>query len=254
MVQTEEVHRDIKKEYPEVDMARTLFVQGDFSRAAETYAKVLTEMSATEEETSLKHAVIYLEYANALIFSNDKVILNPELEEDQKYLEDLEIAWEVLEIAKAVFKEHQLDQERLKAHLLLSSIAEESHQYEESRVDLKEARQIVEGLPEEQQDPRSYAEILFKLAMVEDVLGNKEAAKQLLAQVIEVLRKGPAHESTDELIQEVQDRLAEIDNPEEYKVELKQTRAAIDPNEPVQRITVKKSGQPPSSRSSSLPK
>ena len=95
---------EIKREYPGLNEARTFMVQRDFVHAADAYARLLECMAEKEADNSVKMAVVYLEYANALIMSSDKVVLDPNIEEDRQYIEDLEIAWEVLEVAKGTFK------------------------------------------------------------------------------------------------------------------------------------------------------
>ncbi|OAG31248.1 hypothetical protein NEDG_01661 [Nematocida displodere] len=234
---TEKIVEEIKAAYPELDTARTLQVQRDFVRASEAYATLLSKMAQNEPENSLKLALVYLEYANALLMSNDNIVVNPEVKEDLEYLEDLEIAWEVLEIAKNTFVAHSLVQEQIKAHLLLSDIAQESSNYPTSKEDLTEALALSK---KEFGDTRETAEIAFKLAVVEEALENKQEAMHLLDGVIAALKKLPRDSDTEELIQEVAERRSEVERPERRTLHPKPApspAAALDPSQPVKRIT-----------------
>ncbi|KAI5190604.1 hypothetical protein NECID01_1045 [Nematocida sp. AWRm77] len=252
MVRTEEMLEGIKEKYPILRKARALFVQRDYERAIEIYAEVLEKMAEEEPDTGLMHSFIYLEYAKALIMSNDKIVINPKLEEDQEFLEDLEIAWEVLEIARTTFQEHGMEKEQLRVHLLLSEISEETNNYASMKTDLEEALKLSQ---KHEPESRDTAQILFKLALVEDVLGDKPKAKALMEEVVVILQKHSSKDAPEieELVQEVQDRIAEIDNPEEYKVELKKPHLSVHPDEPVQRISIKKAPKPSEQESTAPP-
>jgi len=215
----EQVIGEIKKEYPDLEKARALCVQGDFLRAAEQYTNLLNEMASNEKEDSLKLAAVYIEYARALMLSNDRLVINPDVPEDMAYLDDLEIAWEVLEISKGVFKKNGMKDEEIEVHLLLSDISQESNNHTESKVDLEEALKLSEELSGES---TRTAEIAFRLAVVEEALGRTGEAKALMGRVLEIIKKQPQGVGADDLVAEVQERVAAMENPDKYRVEIKQ--------------------------------
>lgn len=229
---------EVQNEYTEIQRARVLMVQSDFSRASEIYANVLSQMAEKEAEDSLKMSVVYLEYAKCLIMSNDKLVINPEIEEDNEYLDDLGIAWELLEIAKSVFKKHNFIDELINVHLLLSDISQESNNFTDSLEDLLEVLRLIR-----QKDSKSerLPNILLQTALMYEALNKKEEAISMLESIIEILSKEEGEDARG-IISEVQEKINEIKNPEKYKLDLKQQIAPkkIDITQPIQKIQTSK--------------
>ncbi|KAI5190425.1 hypothetical protein NEMIN01_1049 [Nematocida minor] len=234
---------EIQNEYAEIQKARLLMVQSDFARASEIYADILSSMSAVEKEDSLKMSAVYLEYAKCLLLSNDKLVINPELEEDNDYLEDLGIAWELLEIAKSVFKKHNFQNELISVHLLLSDISQESNNFQDALEDLLEAFELIK-----KQDKSSdkLPDIALRIAFTYEALENKEKAVEMLESIIEMLTSSVQTKDTAEIIEEVRAKINEIKNPEKYKLSMKQEvqHTKIDLNQPVQKIKITKAAKP----------
>lgn len=229
---------EIKQEYPILNEARTFMVQGDFVHAADAYADLLELMAKKEKEDSVKMSVVYLEYANALILSSDKIVLNPEVEDDRQYIEDLEIAWEVLEIAKNVFAKNGMDKELFETHVLLSEIAHDTNNYALAKEDLLHAYKIIEKNSEEK---KKSADILIRIALLEKIQNNTEEAISFLSSAASILQALPESEEKKELIQECMQRMEEIKNPEKYKVDLKKFSSIVSKPEMIKRIQIKKS-------------
>ncbi|KAH9386844.1 uncharacterized protein NEMAJ01_1740 [Nematocida major] len=241
----ERVLEEIQTEYADIKQARALMVQSDFSRASEIYSQILAEMSAKEAEDSLKMCAVYLEYSKCLFLSNDKLVLNPEIEEDNEYLEDLGIAWEVLEIAKNTFRKSQFTEELIKVHILLSDIAQETNNFESALEDLTEAHALLKG---KSTDDSRLPDISFRIAIAHEELGNTEKAIEMLEQLLEILGKSSSIEGTAEIMEEVREKIDRIRNPEKYKLSLTKVQKVVEKDQPVQKIKLGKSGKAPSDK------
>ncbi|KAI5187214.1 hypothetical protein NEHOM01_2012 [Nematocida homosporus] len=238
----DQVRVELAKEYPEINRARMLSVQRDFARAAEAYAELLDEMAPREESSSLKMAAVYLEYARALILSNDKLVINPEIEEDQRYLEDLEIAWEVLEVAKQVFISHNVVNELLETYLLLAEMSQDANNLVAAREDFMGAYDLCLSAYGES---RQLAEISFRIAIVDEGLGETGKAITRLEELVQMLQRLPGDETIKELVQEVNLRIDEMKHPEKYKIDLKAEKTTtVDPSAPVTKVSTTKTPKP----------
>lgn len=235
----EKILLEVQEDYSEIMKARTLMVQNDFARASEIYSNVLSQMAEKEKEDGLKMSVVYLEYAKCLLLSNDSLVINPEIEEDNNYLEDLGIAWELLEIAKRAFTEHNLKEELINVHLLLSDISQETNNFVESLNDLLEIYRLIK---EDKEKERMIPDILLRIAFTYEALDQKEEAISTLNRIIEIMKETDGKDR-EEIISEVEEKIDALRNPEKYKLELKQKAPApkMDTTQPVQKIkTVKK--------------
>lgn len=242
----EKVLQEIHAEYSDLQKARILMVQNDYVRASEAYSTVLSVMAQREKEDSLKMCAVYLEYATCLLLSNDKLVINPNIEEDNEYLEDLAIAWELLEIAKNVFKQHNFTAECVKAHLLLSDISEETSNYKDALEDLQAALTLMR-----EKDPNSQKipDVLFRIATAYEALEEREMAISTLEEIITVLKKSEQTSQTLEIVEEVKEKIDRVKYPEKYTLELKKEQLPIDPTQPVQKIKLgKKESQKTSSQ------
>lgn len=214
-----------------------LLVQSNYEGAADVYSELLQEMSEKEGENSPKLALVYLEYASALIYSGDKLVLNPALEEDIPHIEDLEIAWEVLEIAKGIFAAHEMHAEQIQALLFLADLSLENNSIIDARNDITQALTISETL---NGPSRETAQILFRLAVVEESAGNTEKAVELLDKVLSILKSLPSSE-TEELIGEVEERKRVITHPNEYKIQTQiRPHTPLVSEQPVKKLTIKR--------------
>ncbi|OAG30053.1 hypothetical protein NEIG_01086 [Nematocida sp. ERTm5] len=239
--------QEIQTEYEDIQKARLLMVQSDFIRASEIYSEVLSKMAEKEREDSLKMSVVYLEYSKCLFLSNDKLVINPELEEDNNYLEDLSIAWELLEIAKNTFRSHNFTNELIKVHILLSDIAQETNNFTDALEDLLTAFSLIK---EQNSTDSRLPDIALRIAFAYEALDNKEMAIRTLESIIELISTETATKETSEIIEEVRQKIDEIKHPEKYKVDVKQVQSKIDSTQPVQKIKITKSEAPskPSSK------
>ncbi|KAI5160297.1 hypothetical protein NEAUS03_1051 [Nematocida ausubeli] len=232
------IQQEVENEYSDIQKARLLIVQSDFARASEVYSDLLSKMAEKEQEDSLKMCLVYIEYARCLLLSNDKLVINPELEEDNNYLEDLSIAWELLEIAKNVFKAHNFTNELVKAHLLLSDISQETNNFTESLEDLEAAFSLIKE--KDAKDSR-LPDIALRIAFAYEALENKEMAIKMLNSIIEMLDSAEKTQEILEIIEEVKQKIDEVQHPEKYKLDIKQMQPKIDSSQPVQKIKTTKS-------------
>ncbi|KAI5171561.1 hypothetical protein NEFER03_0883 [Nematocida sp. LUAm3] len=227
-----EAHREnIKKEYPEILTARALMVQQDYLRASEIYSKILESLSETQEGTP-EISIVYMEYAKSLIMSSDKIVINPEIEEDKEYLEDLEIAWECLEISKNIFKAHNAEQELLEVLLLLGELSQDSNNYLEAKNDYLEALSILRR----KNKVYECLELSFRVGVLLSLLDEKEKALKMFHGIIE---EAKTKENTEELVEEVTSAINELLNPSQNE-EKKNESLPVDPQEPVKRIEIRK--------------
>ncbi|KAI5180214.1 hypothetical protein NEOKW01_0543 [Nematocida sp. AWRm80] len=224
---------EILIEYPEISQARLLFKQRKYNESLEIYSEILNKMNI-ETVNKIKQALIYLEYSKLLLLSNDKVILNPELEEDQEYLEDIEIAWELLEIAKGVFKENNLKEQLLHTYTLLCDISEDSNNLEILLEDLQEGIKLSEEIDKEREEKmisESTAELLIRLSNTYTLQENKQKA-------LEVLKNINIDKVPNAIKENILERINELESNQNEKI--KYQAPEINPNQPVHKLNLKK--------------
>lgn len=102
---------ELKNKFPSIVEARVCINQKEYEYAVEIYSEVLEEARKHYEETSLLMCYLYLEYSSALIslsFETNFNRLQRMANRESFTLEngnDLEIAWELLEISRITFTE-----------------------------------------------------------------------------------------------------------------------------------------------------
>lgn len=206
----EEARRAVEK-YSLVGKARTLSIQKDYRDASEVYSEVLETMAREEGEESLAICLVYMEYAQSLLLANEELIVMKKEE-----IEDLEIAWEVLEIAKQVFEREGARKELLQTYALLSEISLESNNFGQSLEDLGRSLEI--AVEEYGESDRRVGEIYFRMAMNYEMLEDRGNTLIFLRKVLEILRGVKEREGgersgsdIDELIKEMEERVKEAE-------------------------------------------
>lgn len=204
--------QEIMKEYPLIEKARALSVQKDYAHAAETYSALLEAVAKDEPEDSVNMCLIYLEYAKALLLANEDVIVTKA--PGHEVMDDLEIAWEVLEIARRVFEKEDMRGELIKTYSLLSEVSLESNNFQDSLGDLEACLNLT--VEKYGAEDRRTAEIYFRMAMNHELMENTGKAAELVEKVIEILdasklKASPEEEhDLNELVAEMKERLADL--------------------------------------------
>jgi tetratricopeptide (TPR) repeat protein len=207
----EQVLREVFEQFPELEKARTLSVQKNYSHAAEAYSSLLESMAKKEPEDSVGMCLVYMEYARALLLANEEILVRRSDSEDA---DDLEIAWELLEICRHTFQREGMRRELIKTHSLLSEVSQESNNFQEAREDLESALEL--GIKEYGESDRRTAEIYFRLAMNYEMMNMGEQSIESTRKVVEVLeraKKGSSEKEAEEidvLIKEMAERIEEL--------------------------------------------
>lgn len=154
-----------------------------------------------------------------------------ETSQEEDDLSDLQVAWEILELAKKIFtKKGEEGRKNLAETLIvLGEIAMESENFESAINDIKEGLAIQKQIFEN--DSRAIAETLYKLGMaystgsqIDDAVGSFEESLQYLKNRVEKLKSSDDQEAKEEvadieaLIPEVEEKIADMKSYKEEAV------------------------------------
>lgn len=156
----------------------------------------------------------------------DVVVAVDEEEEDDD-VANLQVAWEVLELAVSIFSNHpEQAKELAESYIELAGISFENSNFEAAIKDFKQALGVLQDLPDK--DHREFAEINYKIGLSYSMLNLFEEATTALTQACsyldEVIRIELARESSNEVLDaikdlretkvEIENKIAEV---EDYK-------------------------------------
>ncbi|VVC34818.1 Tetratricopeptide-like helical domain,Tetratricopeptide, SHNi-TPR domain [Cinara cedri] len=154
-------------------------------------------------------------------------------EEVEDDVNDLQLAWEMLDLAKVIYKNKDTEESKLKLAEVLMKCGEvsiEDEKFETAFEDMTESLQIRRLLLPE--DSRIIAETLFQLGLAQELGGSSERAIELLTEATAVLnqRIKTLEELTDknnETIEEMAEVKAVIPEIQEKIVDIKERKRAM---------------------------
>lgn len=148
-------------------------------------------------------------------------------EEGEDDVANLQVAWEVLELAVTIFsRDPERAKELAESYIELAGISFENSNFEAAIKDFSKALQVLQKLPEK--DNRELAEINYKIGLAHTMLNQFEEAKISLLkaccyldEVIKVEEAKEQSESVAEVVKDLKETKTEIENKiaevEDYK-------------------------------------
>lgn len=146
------------------------------------------------------------------------------VDDEEEDVANMQVAWEVLELAAGIFSRHQQNKELSEAYIELAGISFENSNFEVAIKDFKRALGVLQSMPEK--DNRELAEINYKIGLAYTMLNLFEEAKIALMKACcyldEEIKGEAAKPSPDaDVVQDLRDTKGEIENKiaevDEYK-------------------------------------
>lgn len=166
----------IVKEFPSVSSARDAVARNEYGTAVDTYSEVLEAARSLYDQKSEIMCAIYLEYSQALISlsftQNYDNICKLSRRESITFVdcdEDLEIAWELLEICRLTFEETSNGPMLRRTHFLLGEILLNNNKVEEALAEYEQAD--------------CDSEALFRKALCYEFMGDYKQGIAILEQI-----------------------------------------------------------------------
>ncbi|KAF9764661.1 hypothetical protein NGRA_0391 [Nosema granulosis] len=136
---------NLEETFPKIVTARASVAQGQYEHALEIYSELLDIVNPDDESVPY----LYVEYSNALIKNANDYFMEEvakiaesrgfNLLDRQNIEDDLESAWNLLEISKSAFTILRDDQQLATTHFLLGEISLLNNRYTEAIHDYTEA-------------------------------------------------------------------------------------------------------------------
>jgi tetratricopeptide (TPR) repeat protein len=136
---------NLEENYPKIESARASIAQGQYEHALEIYSEILDSVNPDDETVPY----LYVEYSNALIKNANEFFMEEvaaiaenrgfSLLDRHNIEDDLESAWNLLEISKSAFTILRDDKHLATTHFLLGEISLLNNQYKEAIHDYTES-------------------------------------------------------------------------------------------------------------------
>lgn len=139
--------------------------------------------------------------------------------DDEDDVANLQVAWEVLELAVGIFsRQPSRSKELAESYIELAGISFENSNFEAAIKDFKQALDVLQNLPEK--DSREFAEISYKIGLAYTMLNMFDEARISLLKACGYLdevimaeeRKEPRTEEVESAIVDLKETKAEIEN------------------------------------------
>lgn len=203
---------DLTQKYPNIQKARLCANQQNYSMASDLYSEVLNELSSAYPQDDINVCRIYIDYANSLICNCEKYFTEEYLNivnhhtivsHQRKSIEDdLEIAWNVLEIAKVVLQKDKLAS--IKIRFLLGEILLLNNHFNEAICEYTESMALSE------RQGTKYCECLLKIASCHEFMKNYAEANVSLKKITEIYEESKGEiedERVVELLADLKERI-----------------------------------------------
>ncbi|KAK6089856.1 hypothetical protein P3W45_001204 [Vairimorpha bombi] len=175
--------------YDEIPLANQYFAQGDFENALEIYSKILDTVNPDEETVPY----LYINYANCLIKNSNQYFIEEiqnihsgfDLSERKDIEDDLENAWNMLEICRNSFVILKDDLSLGKTYFLLGEISLLNNEFRDSIRDYIECISIYKMI---NADISEYGDVYMSIASSYEFLGDYDMALKYYQESIEVFK------------------------------------------------------------------
>ncbi|EJW02181.1 hypothetical protein EDEG_03377 [Edhazardia aedis USNM 41457] len=231
---------EVFSKFPEIKEARLCANQQNYNLASELYSDFLNKLSEKgfKQDDPLM-CYIYIEYASALIESAAlffveelEMLANCKSTSASRKAEkedDLEIAWNILEIAKLVFLELDDKENLLRIYFLLGEIQVLNNQFDDAIAEYNNCYEIL--IATSKSPTNKMSECLWKIATCYEFMKNYEEACKCLNKIIALYEKSKEElgDKADQLIQEIKEKLEDFDHLAEIKKHKSQDKTPIKP-------------------------
>lgn len=175
--------------YDEIPLATQYFTQGEFENALEIYSKILDTVNPDDETVPY----LYLNYANCLIKNSNQYFIDEiqnihsgfDLSERKDIEDDLENAWNMLEICRSSFVILKDDYSLGKTYFLLGEISLLNNEFRDSIRDYIECICIYKNI---NADICEYGDVYMSMASAYEFLGDYDMAIEYYQNSIEVFK------------------------------------------------------------------
>eukprot|EP01118_Nematostelium_gracile_P014239 TRINITY_DN5502_c0_g1_i1.p1 TRINITY_DN5502_c0_g1~~TRINITY_DN5502_c0_g1_i1.p1 ORF type:complete len:290 (-),score=90.87 TRINITY_DN5502_c0_g1_i1:88-957(-) len=195
--------------------AKEQYEKGEYSDAADHYAQLLEEMTAAHGEMDPKCAPLYLMYGKSLLslaqseidvlgmimkkdmkkkMNKDHGLQLSDSDDDEEQekpdvadtVESLELAWEILELARLIYSGMDDSKQQLaEVFFTIGHLSMESDNMEQAITDFKECLKVQEAiLPD---NDRKLAETHYYIALASENLNNFNQSKQHIGIALKIL-------------------------------------------------------------------
>jgi len=205
---------DLESSFPLIDEARASIAQGEFEHGIGIY----TEILETVDPDDGKSPYIYLEYANALIMNANMFFMDEvsrisakrglNLEERKWAEDDLETAWNMLEICKNAFvilKDYSC---LARSRFLLGEICLLNNEFRDGLHELVECVAVMDKIYEK--DYVGYADVYLSISTCYEFLEDFAMSKEYCNKAVMVYNAEKERSSSEESKNEICDVIGEL--------------------------------------------
>ncbi|CAD26554.1 HISTONE-BINDING PROTEIN N1/N2 [Encephalitozoon cuniculi GB-M1] len=205
---------DLTEAFPLLLEARASVTQGEFEHGIAIYSELLESMNPDDE----KVPYVYIEYADALIKSSNVFFIEEisrisgrkglNLEERKGAEDDLEIAWNLLEICKSAFSILKDYAMLARTRFLQGEICLLNNEFRDGLHELVECVAVMDKIYEK--DCFKYADVYLSLANCYEFLEDFEMSKEYYDKAIGIYRAEQERRESDEEKNEICDVITEL--------------------------------------------
>lgn len=205
---------DLAETFPMLSEARASIAQGEFEHGIEIYSEILSDMNPDDE----KIPYLYIEYADALIKSSDMFFIEEiskisgrkglNLEDRKGAEDDLEIAWNLLEICKNAFSILKDYSMLARTRFLQGEICLLNNEFRDGLHEFIECVAVMDKIYEK--DCFRYADIYQSLANCYEFLGDFEKGREYYDKAIGIYRAEQERRESEEEKNEICDVITEL--------------------------------------------
>ncbi|ADM11484.1 putative histone-binding protein N1/N2 [Encephalitozoon intestinalis ATCC 50506] len=200
---------DLAEAFPLLSEARASIAQGEFEHGIGIYSEILEGVNPDDE----KVPYLYIEYADALIKSSDMFFIEEiskisgrkglNLEERKGAEDDLEIAWNLLEICKNAFNILKDYSMLARTRFLQGEICLLNNEFRDALHELVECVAVMDKIYEK--DCFKYADVYLSLANCYEFLQDFERSKEYYDKTIGIYRAEQEQKESEEEKNEISD-------------------------------------------------
>lgn len=202
---------DLQSQFPDLQKARACANQDNHAMASDLFSDVLNALTAQHPQDDPAVCYIYIDYANSLVRNCTQFFTSEYLNianhagasHGRRSIEDdLEIAWNVLEIAKVVLQKDRLAS--MKIRYLLGEILLLNNNFNDAVCEYTESMALSD------KHGTKYCECLLKIASCHEFMkdyGEANVSLRKIVQVYEAAKSEIGEERVKGLVVDIQERI-----------------------------------------------
>lgn len=205
---------DLEDVFPSLREARASVQQGAFEHGIEIYCEILENVNPDDE----KVPYLYLEYADALIKSSNSFFIEEiskisnrqglDLRERKETEEDLEIAWDLLEICRNAFTILKDYGSLATSQFLLGEISLLNNRFHDALHELTECVSTMDKVYEK--DDVKYVDVYLSMANCYEFMEDFSMSREYYNKAIGVYRAEQGRKSSEEVVEAIGDIITEL--------------------------------------------